>query len=160
MDPSIIRFRLQIPTMTQTVFHSAGFRTLLGAGLACWALLFTATTSLGARVQKTANDGVYTAPQADRGEALFKEACASCHAPADFTTDDFLKNHTGKPLHALYEVVADTMPMDNPGTLKPQQYADLVAYILALNKFPAGQEELKSAADALKAIEFVKKGGR
>jgi mono/diheme cytochrome c family protein len=146
--------------MMRTVFHSTGIRTLLAAALACWAVSFFATTSLGARIQQTANDGVYTAAQADRGEALFKEVCASCHAPAEFTTDDFLKNHTGKPLHALYEIMADTMPMDNPGTLKPQQYADLVAYILELNMFPAGQEELKSAADALKAIEFVKKGGR
>jgi mono/diheme cytochrome c family protein len=146
--------------MMQTVFDSTGIRMLLAAGLVCWALLVAATTPLGARVQKTANDGVYTAAQADRGEALFQEACASCHAPAEFTTDDFLKKHTGQPLHALYEIVADTMPMDNPGTLKPQQYADLLAYILEVNKFPPGEEELKSAADALKAIEFVKKGGR
>ena len=34
---------------------------------------------------------------------------------------------------------------------------DLVSYMLKLNKFPAGQEELKSGADGLKAISFAKK---
>jgi hypothetical protein len=47
--------------------------------------------------------------------------------------------------------------MDSPGTLKPPQYADLVSYILKLNKFPAGQDELKTSAEALKAISFAKK---
>jgi mono/diheme cytochrome c family protein len=147
--------------MMHTVFQPLNARTILAATLACWAVTVAMTPGVSARgAQKTANDGVYTAAQADRGEATFKEQCASCHAPADFTSDDFLKKWTGKPLHALYETVSETMPMDNPGTLKPQQYADVLGYFLKLNKFPAGQEELKSAADALKAISFAKKAGR
>jgi mono/diheme cytochrome c family protein len=144
--------------MMHTYFQQSNVRSILAAAWACWVLTFAMTPSVSARAQKTANDGVFTAAQADRGEATFKEQCASCHAPADFTSDDFLKKWTGKPLHALYETVAETMPMDNPGTLKPQQYADLVSYILKLNKFPAGQEELKSDADGLKAISFAQKG--
>jgi mono/diheme cytochrome c family protein len=143
--------------MMHTVFQQSRVRAILAATLTCWGLTVALTSPVSARAQKTANDGVYTDAQATRGEATFKDQCASCHAPADFTSDDFLKKWTGKPLHALFETVSETMPMDSPGTLKPQQYADLVSYMLKLNKFPAGQEELKSGADGLKAISFAKK---
>jgi mono/diheme cytochrome c family protein len=145
--------------MMHTVIQHTRARHVLTAALAGWALILMVAPAITARGrQKTANDGVYTDAQADRGEALFKEQCASCHAPADFTSDDFLKKWNGKQLNELFSTVSETMPMDNPGTLKPQQYADLVSYILKVNKFPAGQEELTSAADALKAISFAKPG--
>jgi mono/diheme cytochrome c family protein len=146
--------------MMHTVFNQSRVRVILAALVACWAGTFASTAAVSAGEQKTANDGVYTAAQADRGEAIFKDQCASCHAPGDFTADDFLKKWTGKPLHALFDTVSSTMPMDNPGTLKPQQYADVIAYFLKLNKYAAGQEELKSSADALKAISFAKKAAR
>jgi mono/diheme cytochrome c family protein len=133
-------------------------RAIFAAATVSWGLAFVLTAPVTAGAQKTANDGVYTAAQADRGESLFKDQCASCHAPGDFTSDEFLKKWTGKPLHELFQTVSETMPMDSPGTLKPQQYADVVSYILKLNKFPAGQEELKSGAEGLKAINFAKKG--
>src|SRR5262245_15568642 len=144
--------------MMHTVFQQSRVRAILAATLVCWGLTVALTPRVRARGQKTADDGVYTEAQATSGEGIFKEQCASCHAPADFTTDDFLKKFTGKPLHELFQTVSETMPMDSPGTLKPQQYADLVSFILKLNKFPAGQEELKTGADALKAINFAKKG--
>lgn len=144
--------------MMHTVFQQSRVRAILAATLVCWGLTVALTASASARAQKTVNDGVYTDAQATRGEGTFKDQCASCHAPADFTSDDFLKKWTGKPLQELYSTVSETMPMDSPGTLKPQQYADLVSYMLKLNEFPAGQEELKSGADALKGISFSKKG--
>ena len=143
--------------MMHTVFQQSRVRAILAATLVCWGLTVALAPSVSARAQKTANDGVYTDAQATRGEGIFKDQCASCHAPADFTSDDFLKKWTGKPLHELFATVSETMPMDSPGTLKPQQYADLVSYMLKLNKFPAGQEELKTDADGLKAINFDKK---
>jgi mono/diheme cytochrome c family protein len=138
------------------------FHLTCTAACACWILAFAAasTTSTVAAEQKTSSDGVYTAAQADRGEGVFKDQCASCHAPGDFTADDFLKKWAGKPLHALFDTVSSTMPMDNPGTLKPQQYADVISYFLKLNKFPSGSEELKGTADAMKAITFAKKAAR
>jgi len=143
--------------MMHTVFKQSNVRAILAATVACWGLAVALASPVSARGQKTANDGVYTDAQATRGENLFKEQCASCHAPGDFTSDDFLKKWTGKPLHELFSTVSETMPMDSPGTLKPPQYADLVSYILKLNKFPAGQDELKTSAETLKAISFAKK---
>jgi hypothetical protein len=44
------------------------------------------------------------------------------------------------------------MPEDNPGSLNAQQYADVMAFFLQLNKFPTGSDELKGDADVLAKI--------
>ena len=44
------------------------------------------------------------------------------------------------------------MPEDNPGSLNAQQYADVMAFFLQLNKFPTGSDELKGDADVLAQI--------
>ena len=49
-----------------------------------------------------------------------------------------------------------TMPPDLPGNLKPQEYVDILAFVLKQNAFPAGMEELTSKADALKTIAIKK----
>ena len=48
------------------------------------------------------------------------------------------------------------MPVGSPGTLRPQEYADLVALIFELNKFPAGSQELPAARDQLELITIGK----
>ena len=60
-------------------------------------------------------------------------------------------------LGSLFTLISTTMPEDNPGSLKAQQYADVLAYFLRLNKFPAGQVELKGSADAMKGLKLDKK---
>ena len=35
--------------------------------------------TIGAQAAKSVKEGVYTADQAKRGEALYKENCAACH---------------------------------------------------------------------------------
>ena len=117
--------------------------------LALWAV---ALATLPAQT-KSVNDGVYTEAQADRGAAVFKTSCTACHDTARFTGTDFLAGWTGKSLHALFDHMSTTMPEDNPGSLKPQQYADVVAYFLKLNGYPVGKAEL-AGADAIKAIKF------
>ena len=106
---------------------------------------------------KSVNDGVYTAAQADRGAAVFKTTCTACHDTARFTGSDFLSAWVGKPLHDLYDVVHTTMPENKPGSLTTQQYADVVAYFLRLNGYPAGKTELPPTPAALKTIKFDKK---
>jgi quinoprotein glucose dehydrogenase len=121
------------------------------------ALWAAALTSFAQAPATSVNQGVYTAAQADRGAAQFQTSCTACHDPARFTGPDFLAGWTGKPLHDLFDLMHTTMPEDNPGSLKPQQYADVVAYFLKLNDYPAGQEELKGTAEAMKSIAFDKK---
>jgi mono/diheme cytochrome c family protein len=107
-----------------------------------------------AQPAKSVNDGVFTAEQAARGEQIFKGKCGSCHYPGRFTGEDLFKPWAGKPLAELFSVMRDSMPEDNPGTLPPQEYGDVVAYFLQLNKFPTGADELMGTDEAMAAILF------
>jgi mono/diheme cytochrome c family protein len=118
-----------------------------------WAAAFA---SVAAQNGKSVNDGIYTEAQAARGKTVFAANCTTCHEPSRFTGPDFLSGWTGKSLHALFDHMSTTMPEDNPGGLKPQQYADVVAFFLQLNEYPAGKTELESAVEGLKAIKFDK----
>jgi hypothetical protein len=46
------------------------------------------------------------------------------------------------------------MPADHPGTLSRPENADILAYILQVNKLPAGTRDLPSDAETLKRIRF------
>ena len=111
---------------------------------------------------RTAKDGVYTAAQAARGKVIFEMRCALCHgdmlegmAGPPLAGDVFLGAWDKQPISDLVDKIHATMPADAPGTLEPQQVADLVAFILQGNKFPAGRAELGVSADALKLIALV-----
>ena len=110
-------------------------------------------------------EGVYTDAQAKRGETIYVNRCANCHAPdlsgmdqapplagADFTTE-----WNDLTLHDLFERVRVSMPADKPGSLDRQQVADVLAFTLHKNGFPAGQTDLPPTADALTATRFVAK---
>ncbi len=114
------------------------------------------TEMAAAQEKKSVKAGVYTAEQADRGQALYRSKCASCHAPNRFTDDLFYQSFAGKPLWEMFDVISDSMPEDNPGSMKPAEYADVIAYLLRLNKFPAGSAELPTDKDALSAILMEK----
>ena len=130
-------------------------RQMVKVGLAASALVWAVTVAaMGAQAPaRTVNDGVYSSGQATRGEALFQSICTTCHDTERFTGPEFVSAWSGKPLAELFKAV-QTMPEDNPGSLSAQQYGDVIAYFLSLNKFPAGSEELKGEADALAKIEM------
>jgi len=129
------------------------------------AVVFTAAglhVTLGAQAQSVA-DGVYTEAQAKRGASLYAEQCASCHGEtltgvADLfpalTGDPFVASWQGKSVGDLYEKISTTMPALDPGSLKPEQDADVVAYLLSMSKFPAGATDLAAGADPLKQIKI------
>ena len=127
---------------------------MVACGVVLASTMGVATTSL--QPTKSVKDGVYTAAQAGRGEAQFRTTCASCHAPNRFTDDLFYMSFAGKPLWEMYDVISDTMPEDNPGSLKPQEYADVMTYFLKLNKSPEGQEELPPTKEVLSTIKMEK----
>ena len=104
-----------------------------------------------AQAGKGAKDGIYTDAQAERGKKSYLQACASCHQEglqgADLAPplkgDDFLVPWSSQTVNDLYQKVATTMPADSPGSLRSQTNADILAYMLQVNKFPAGSAELK-----------------
>ena len=123
-------------------------------GLGAWAVI---VLSVSAQDTKSVKAGVYTFEQAERGVALYKSKCASCHAPNRFTDDQlFLTPYAGKPMWEMFEVISDSMPEDDPGGMKPEEYAAVISYLLRLNGFPTGQAELPTSKEALSVILFEK----
>jgi mono/diheme cytochrome c family protein len=119
---------------------------------------FLVTVAVQAQApQKTTNSGVYTAAQAGRGEKIFEAKCTACHDTARFTGEGFIDPWAGKPLKDVWDIASGTMPEDNPGSLKPQEYGDVIAYFLSLNAFATGDAELPGDAAAMANILIEKK---
>ncbi len=115
-----------------------------------------------ARETRSVWDGAYTEEQAKRGEALYQKECKSCHgvglaggeSSPPLTGGAFLSNWNGLTLGDLFERVRKTMPQNAPGKLNRQQNADVLAFLLSANKFPAGKTELSRQTEFLKEIRF------
>jgi mono/diheme cytochrome c family protein len=110
-------------------------------------------------------DGVYTTAQADRGRAEYMSACVSCHAedlrgkgtaPA-LAEESFAFQWDGTTVGELFTRTKTLMPSDRPGSLADQAYADIVAFLLRANAFPAGASELGPDPAELKQIRIVMK---
>ena len=127
------------------------YRTQIGVVMAA-AVMATAWVGLVTAQEKLASSGVYTTAQADRGMSIYDGQCASCHELSRFKGKDFASAWSDKPLADLH-VAVKSMPMDNPGSLQPQEYADILAYFLSINGYPAGQTELKGDDASIKAVK-------
>jgi mono/diheme cytochrome c family protein len=107
-------------------------------------------------------DGVYTEAQAKRGEVIYYERCGACHGPqlegGDMTPallgGVFTSTWNDLPLSDLFERIRITMPLNQPSTLSRQQTADVTAFLLQSNKWPAGQVELPRELEPLKEIQI------
>ncbi len=125
-----------------------------GAGL-CLALV-TGQTHAGGSAS-----GVYSEPQALRGEALYLQHCVACHgthlegSPAAALTGPAFRarwedgSHT---LDDLYYIVRTLMPNTAPGSLSKTEYADVVAYILRVNGYPIGETDLVPKGAIMKPV--------
>ena len=96
---------------------------------------------------RTVLDGVFTAAQADRGDAVYSEKCATCHEGADvdgppLTGTPFVDRWREDTLDGLFEFIKTRMPQTAPGSLPETAYLDIVAHLLHENDYPAGEREL------------------
>jgi hypothetical protein len=103
--------------------------------------------------------GVYTTAQATRGEVTYSNICVSCHPFITYTGATFRQHWLGKTVFDLYAQVSELMPKNEPGSLSPREYADVIAFILQLNKMPPGKTELPTDAASLRRIRIELKGG-
>jgi mono/diheme cytochrome c family protein len=97
----------------------------------------------------------YSAAQATRGKDIYEGTCGTCHQPAQFIGQTFVESWNDRRVWDFYSLVRATMPLDNPGGMKEQEYIDVVAYLLQANKAPAGGDSLKADTTALRAHKIA-----
>jgi mono/diheme cytochrome c family protein len=111
---------------------------------------------------KIVSDGVYTDAQAARGKTVYEAQCAICHS-SDLAGQGFASPLIDEPfkrrwqdgtLGDLFIIVKQTMPQDKPASLGDTEYAEIVAYLLKSNRYPAGEQELGSDPAVLETIVF------
>ncbi len=131
---------------------TSAVRCALGAAACAWVVVGWLSITGDARQARSVAAGVYSAAQAARVQALYKEQCASCHGDAlegtigpPMAGDVFLAAWSGRSVAELVDKIHKTMPFNLPGSLSRQQAIDLTAYVLQFSKFPAGQTELADA---------------
>lgn len=77
--------------------------------------------------------------QIAQGRALFEHYCGRCHKPGgdgpELTRDALAPKGTAL---GLFDFVRVNMPHDAPGTLKEQEYWDILAHVLAAAGFVSG----------------------
>ena len=122
-----------------------------------------ATRPLDGSSTRSVWDGVFTKEQAERGHELYTAHCQVCHGeslegsgPANpLSGPVFNGNWDGVRLGDMLDRMKATMPMSKPGSLSRQQLADVLAFVLSANKFPAGETELPRQAELLNEIRFL-----
>ncbi|HSS12293.1 MAG TPA: cytochrome c [Rhizomicrobium sp.] len=113
---------------------------------------------------QTAKPALYTAEQAAAGATVYSQACASCHgtqlegvaAPA-LKGSTFGEMAAAQSLTAqtLLDVIANTMPQSDPGSLKPEDNTAVTAYILRQNGYPAGTAPLANGGPGMKDAKIT-----
>jgi mono/diheme cytochrome c family protein len=136
-------------------------RILIARFCAALAMLANLVMPL-AVAEDAANEGrVYSEAQAVRGEELYQQNCSLCHGarlqgtPAAPLTGEAFRGRWEDGKHTLddlYYIIRSLMPNNAPGSLSKAQYADVVAYILKINNYPAGEAELVPKAAAMKEV--------
>lgn len=97
----------------------------------------------------------YSNRQARRGQNTYRKNCTACHNTAAYSGVGFRRVWSGRSVFELWEQIRTTMPNDGPGRLRPEEYADIVAYLLKLNGFPAGPDELPADAEVLRRLHII-----
>ncbi len=131
--------------------------TLTIAGAAASSARATSASGAGAprRVLGVGDTvAMYTDSQAALGLEVFTAVCSECHEVEDLTNEDFRLNWDNTTLYELFDNIRTTMPDENPGTLTPQQYIDVTAYVLQLNKLPAGDVAFTGDSASASAVRL------
>ena len=124
--------------------------------LACGLALLVAS---GAGAQngdsaRTTLDGVYNRAQWLRGQDLYAGNCRSCHTPESHAGETFVATWKGRTLAELFTYIRGSMPKSDPGSMSAEEYADVLAYLLRLNRLPTGPDELPADSTALATVRF------
>jgi mono/diheme cytochrome c family protein len=127
------------------------------------ALSLIASAVLSTHSLSAQSTGVYTADQAKAGAAIYAAQCSACHGQKlegisgpQLAGPDFMSKWTGQTADDLRDIIATQMPLTSPGSLKPPEVLEVLAYILQQNKYPTGDAPL--TAPKTKTVKIVKQG--
>ncbi|OYQ31999.1 class I cytochrome c [Sandarakinorhabdus cyanobacteriorum] len=109
---------------------------------------------------KSVWQGIYTVEQADRGAGVYAQRCGACHGAALNGTGEappliggeFVSHWDTMTVGDLYDRVRTTMPQNDPQSLSREDYADVLAFLLKTNGFPAGSQPLDKRSEVLATI--------
>jgi cytochrome c len=112
-------------------------------------------------VEVAVDGGLFTDAQVIRGERLYMEHCALCHGSN--LEGKGATALSGETFHAkwadgkhtvddLYYIARTSMPYSAPGKLSKQEYIDVIAYVLKVNGYRAGEQELPMIPETLRGI--------
>lgn len=118
------------------------------------ALMLTIASSALAQSSASTRAGVYSDAQAIRGRDVYLGNCKSCHSPESHTGAIFKSSWEGRPLAELFAFISERMPKNEPGSLSPQENADVVAYLLQLNRMPPGAADIPADSTAMRSIRI------
>lgn len=119
------------------------------------ALLAVALPAVAVAADCSPTAGAYTPAQAQAGKTLYQANCAECH------NDDLLGNSgpalAGKDFDSylhfskmsapqLLDFIKSQMPYQAPGSLKTDEYTKIFAYMLQVNGYKSGDQELSDAS--------------
>ena len=118
------------------------FTSTFATAVVVIALSMSTAARVEAQVDSTKADStaktIVSQEQAVRGMSVFTKTCVECHTKTDVTGADFKIKWHGRPVYDLFDVIRTTMPDDKPGTMPPDQYIDVVAYLLRINGASSG----------------------
>ena len=106
--------------------------------------------------------GWYTPPQVAQGRWEYSQKCGVCHgaqlqgggAPA-LKGRIFNQQWNGKNLSEFYEYIHKNMPLGLGAALPSQEYADIVAFILAQSGLPAGIEKFTPKSPMERVLDLA-----
>ena len=117
-----------------------------------------------AAVAQATKPALYTDAQAQAGAAIYSQSCAACHGPQlEGVAAPALKGSAfgdmataqGMTADQLLDVITNTMPQSDPGSLKTDEYNAVTAYVLQQNGYPAGTVALTKDAAGLKGAKVT-----
>lgn len=102
---------------------------------------------------RSVRDGVFSSRQIQRGNRMFLRVCMECHELDEFVGPDaYLDEMDGATVWEIFEYIWAEMPEDRPGWFAPEEYADVLSYILNVYGMPSGDDELPIDRASLEAI--------
>ena len=146
------RRSLRLADFARTTARAAAVLLLASSAL----LGAVAPARAQAPVIRSTRSGVYTEVQAAEGAKTYDTICSKCHAnPTNpLKGQRVIQAFSGHPLYQIWTYITTNMPQSAPGTLPQQQYADVLAYILKINGYPAGNEALPPDPQVIANIDF------